>query len=86
MKKQAERFLWHHNFQQLPNINNRNMSTKKLHTGGDDKHLAQTNKGQIRQNHQKGSPGLSKREAGKHEKDESGGSEKNTTKKQQNSI
>ncbi|HEY0744312.1 MAG TPA: hypothetical protein VGD40_22750 [Chryseosolibacter sp.] len=62
------------------------MSTKKLHTGGDPKHEAKPNKGQIQQNHQKGSPAMSRREAGKHEKDESGGSEKNTTKKQQNSI
>jgi hypothetical protein len=38
------------------------------------------------QNHQKGGLGVSKKDAGKHEKDESGGAEKNSTKKQQNSI
>lgn len=62
------------------------MSTKKLHTGGDPKDEAKENKGHVSQNHQKGSPAMSRREAGKHEKDETGGSSKNTTKKQQNSI
>ncbi len=62
------------------------MSTKKKNTGGDAKHEAPTHKGQVRQNHQKGAPGLSKRTVGKHEKDESGGAKKNTTKKQQNSV
>jgi hypothetical protein len=62
------------------------MSTKKLHTGGDPKHDAQKNKGQVRQNHQKGAPAMSQKTTGKHTKDESGGAKKNTTKKQQNSI
>lgn len=63
-----------------------NMSTKKLNTGGDEKHHATPHKGQPSQNHQKGSPGVSRRDAGKHKKDESDGADKNTTKKQGNSI
>jgi hypothetical protein len=62
------------------------MSTKKTYTGGDPKHEAPDHKGQVRQNHQKGAPGLSKKNTGKHEKDHSGGAERNTTKKQGNSI
>jgi hypothetical protein len=63
------------------------MSTKKLHTdkGNDGQ---PHHKGQPSQMHQKGGPAISKRDAhgGKHEKDESSGAEKNTTKKQQNAI
>ncbi len=62
------------------------MSTKKRHTGGDPKHEPQENKGQVRQNHQKGSPAMSNRTTEKHKKDDSDGADKNTTKKQQNSI
>jgi hypothetical protein len=62
------------------------MSMKKKHTGGDPKHEAPVHKGQPRQNTQKGGPALNRRDTGKHEKDESGGAEKNTTKKQSNSI
>jgi hypothetical protein len=43
------------------------------------------NKGDSEQSHQKGAPSVSKK-ANKHLRDESGGAEKNTTKKQQNSI
>lgn len=62
------------------------MSTKKRYTGGDPWLKEETNKGQPRQEHQKGAPEFSKRDTGKHEKDESGGADRNTTKKQQNSI
>jgi hypothetical protein len=62
------------------------VSTKKRYTGGDPKHEPEAHKGQPMQNHQKGGPAVSKKDAGKHEKDESGGAEKNSTKKQQNSI
>lgn len=43
-------------------------------------------KGESQQNPQKGAPGISKKDTGKHTKDESHGAEQNTTKKQQNSI
>jgi hypothetical protein len=44
------------------------------------------NKGESQQSQQKGAKSVSKKGTGKHLKDESGGAEKNTTKKQQNSI
>ena len=44
------------------------------------------NKGESQPTKQKGAISVSKKGTGKHSKDESGGSEKNTTKKQQNSI
>ena len=44
------------------------------------------NKGESQQSHQKGATSVSKKDTGKHTKDESGGSEHNTTKKQENSI
>ena len=43
-------------------------------------------KGESQTSKQKGAPSVSNRTAGKHLKDESGGAQKNTTKKQQNSI
>lgn len=43
-------------------------------------------KGESQQSAQKGARSVSKKGNGKHSKDESGGSRKNTTKKQQNSI
>ena len=43
-------------------------------------------KGESQQSPQKGAPGVSKKAAGKHTKDQSGGASNNTTKKQQNSI
>jgi hypothetical protein len=60
--------------------------TKRRYTGGDPKHEPEENKGQPMQNNQKGSPEFSKRDTSKHRKDESEGADKNTTKKQQNSI
>jgi hypothetical protein len=44
------------------------------------------NKGESQQNQQQGALGVSKKGSGKHSKDESGGAEKNSTKKQENSI
>jgi hypothetical protein len=44
------------------------------------------NKGESQQSHQKGSSSVSKKTLPKHTKDESGGADHNTTKKQQNSI
>jgi hypothetical protein len=44
------------------------------------------NKGESQQSKQKGASSVSNKKTGKHTKDESGGAEKNTTKKQQNSI
>ena len=44
------------------------------------------NKGESQQSHQKGAESVSKQDTGKHKKDESDGAEKNTTKKQANSI
>ena len=44
------------------------------------------NKGESQQSHQKGAPSVSKTDTGKHKKDESDGADKNTTKKQSNSI
>ena len=43
-------------------------------------------KGESQQSPQKGAPGVSKKSAGKHTKDQSEGAVHNTTKKQQNSI
>lgn len=45
-----------------------------------------SNKGESIQSRQKGASSVSKKGAGKHTKDESHGAEKNTTKKQGNSI
>lgn len=44
------------------------------------------NKGESQQSHQKGAPSVSKKDTGKHTKDNSVGAEHNTTKKQANSI
>ena len=44
------------------------------------------NKGESRQNNQKGAIGISKHSKAKHRKDDSDGAERNTTKKQSNSI
>ncbi len=44
------------------------------------------NKGESQQSHQKGAKSVAKHDQEKHKKDESDGAEKNTTKKQQNSI
>ena len=43
-------------------------------------------KGESQQSPQKGAPGVSKKGAGKHRKDQSEGAVQNNTKKQQNSI
>ena len=43
-------------------------------------------KGESQQSPQKGAPGVSKKGAGKHTKDQSEGAVHNTTKKQQNSL
>jgi hypothetical protein len=69
----------------LPLCKKRTM-TKRRYTGGDPKHEPNEHKGQPVQNEQKGSPENSKRDTGRHQKDESDGAERNTTKKQQNSI
>lgn len=44
------------------------------------------NKGESQQSHQKGAKSVSKKDTGKHTKDESHGADQNTTKKQENSI
>jgi len=44
------------------------------------------NKGESQQTHQKGAKSVAVQNRGKHTKDESGGAEHNTTKKQGNSI
>ncbi|HEX8358294.1 MAG TPA: hypothetical protein VF610_12805 [Segetibacter sp.] len=61
--------------------------SSKNHSGSQGNDGTQTkNKGESQQSHQKGAPSVSKKDTGKHTKDESGGAEHNTTKKQQNSI
>lgn len=62
--------------------------SKKVNIGeeGVDGTPKTKNKGDSQQSKQKGAPSVSNRTAGKHLKDESGGADKNTTKKQQNSI
>ena len=59
----------------------------KDHSGsqGNDKSTTK-NKGESQQSHQKGATSVSKKDTGKHTKDESGGVDHNTTKKQENSI
>ncbi len=44
------------------------------------------NKGESQQSHQKGAKSVSNQDTGKHKRDESDGADKNTTKKQGNSI
>ena len=44
------------------------------------------NKGESQQTHQKGAKSVSTHDRGKHKKDDSDGADKNTTKKQSNSI
>ena len=44
------------------------------------------NKGESQQSNQKGSKSVASHQTGKHKKDESDGADKNTTKKQGNSI
>ena len=59
----------------------------KNHSGSQGNDNTQTkNKGESQQSHQKGAASVSKRDTGKHTKDESQGADKNTTKKQSNSI
>ena len=59
----------------------------KNHSGskGND-NTTTKNKGESQQSHQKGATSVSKKDTGKHTKDESHGSDQNTTKKQSNSI
>jgi len=60
---------------------------KKDHSGSQGNDGSTTrHKGESAVNKQKGAPGVSKKDTGKHTKDESGGAKKNTTKKQGNSI
>jgi hypothetical protein len=47
---------------------------------------ATKHKGESQQTQHKGAPSVSKKGNGKHSKDESGGAQKNSTKKQSNSI
>ncbi len=56
-------------------------SGSKGNDGSTTKH-----KGESQQSHQKGAPSVSKKDTSKHTKDESGGADNTTTKKQQNSI
>jgi hypothetical protein len=62
-------------------MSNKNHSGSKGNDGTTTK-----NKGESQQSHQKGAESVSKKNTGKHTKDESGGAKHNTTKKQQNSI
>ncbi|TDH20645.1 hypothetical protein EXU57_21245 [Segetibacter sp. 3557_3] len=60
---------------------------KNENTGSKGKDGTTTNnKGESQQNPQKGAAGVSKKDTGKHKKDESDGADHNTTKKQENSI
>jgi len=61
--------------------------SSKNHSGSKGNDGATTrNKGESQQSHQKGAKSVSKKDTGKHTKDESHGAEHNTTKKQKNSI
>jgi hypothetical protein len=61
--------------------------SNKNHSGNTGNDGTRTkNKGESQQSHQKGAESVSKKNAGKHTKDESGGAKHNTTKKQENSI
>lgn len=63
------------------------MSNSKNNSGNHGTDNTTTkNKGESEQSHQKGAKSVSKKGSGKHTKDESGGAEHNTTKKQSNSI
>jgi hypothetical protein len=63
------------------------MSKSKNHSGEQGNDNTKTkNKGESQQSHQQGAASVSKRNTGKHTKDESHGADKNTTKKQSNSI
>lgn len=54
--------------------------------GKKDRSLSATHKGEEKPTAQKGAIAVSKKDRPKHVKNESAGAEKNTTKKQQNSI
>ncbi|MDB5250119.1 MAG: hypothetical protein JWQ40_4513 [Segetibacter sp.] len=61
--------------------------SNKDHSGSQGNDGTKTkNKGESQQSHQKGATSVSKKNTGKHTKDESGGAAHNTTKKQENSI
>jgi hypothetical protein len=63
------------------------MSNRKTGpSAGDIRQDQKKHKGQELQSHQKGAPAMNRKDAGKHEKDDSEGAEQNTTKKQENSI
>jgi hypothetical protein len=62
-------------------MSNKNNSGNKGIDGTNTK-----NKGESQQGRQQGAESISKKNAGKHTKDESHGAQHNTTKKQQNSI
>jgi len=60
---------------------------KKDHSGSKGNDGTTTkHKGESQQSHQKGAPSVSKKDGGKHTKDQSQGADHNTTKKQGNSI
>ena len=61
--------------------------SKKANTGSKGQDDTTTkNKGESQQSHQKGAKSIAKHDQVKHKKDESDGAERNTTKKQSNSI
>lgn len=62
------------------------MSNKDNTASKDSDGTTTKNKGESQQSHQKGAKSVSKKDTGKHKKDESDGAEHNTAKKQQNSI
>ena len=63
------------------------MGNSKNHSGSKGNDGSTTkNKGESQQSNQKGAKSVSKKDTGKHTKDESGGASHNTTKKQENSI
>ncbi len=61
--------------------------SNKINSGSQGNDGTKTkNKGESQQSNQKGAKSVSRKNTGKHTKDESHGSDNNTTKKQQNSI
>ena len=64
------------------------MHSHKKHgpSDGDIRPDQTKHKGQELQSEQKGAKAMDRHDAGKHKKDDSDGAEKNTTKKQENSV
>jgi hypothetical protein len=59
---------------------------KKGPSDGDVRPDQMKHKGQELQSDQKGAPAMNKQDTGKHKKDNSDGDDKNTTKRQENSV